>query len=152
MRGVHQTAVEHQIAGNVSVEITVVMTATGAKCLAQCDQILIGTTQRGQTNRLDFEDVAGFPRLLQRATGQRLERVHRIHHRAQITAVALPDFNQPGKRQHAHGFTHGVAADAQFGAQLRLGRQPFADLPHAIGDALAQLIQGLIDQGSLDQR
>ncbi|MOA16363.1 hypothetical protein D3C78_1365750 [compost metagenome] len=146
--GVYQPAVKHQVAGDVGVEIAVIVAAADTQGLAQCHQVFIGSAHCRQANGLDFEDVPGFPGLLKRTTGQRLQSIERIDHRPQVTAVALTDFDQPGKRQHAHGFAHGVATDAQLGGQLRLGGQALAHDPGALVDALAQLIQGLIDQGS----
>ncbi|MNN53234.1 hypothetical protein D3C81_1679770 [compost metagenome] len=148
MCGVHQAAVKDQIAGDVGVEVAVIVVAADAQCFAQCPQILIGTAQCRQADGLDFEDVPRFAGLLKGATGQCLDGVEWIDHCAQITAVALADLDQPGKRQHPHRFTHGVTADAQFGGQLRLGRQALADGPHTLVDAQAQLFQGLIDQRS----
>ncbi|MCY1429427.1 hypothetical protein D9M71_453440 [compost metagenome] len=129
-----------------------VVTAADTQRLAQCHQVFIGAAHGCQADGLDFEDVPGFPGLLKGATGQRLQGIERIDHRPQVTAVALADFDQPGKRQHAHGFAHGVAADAQFRRQLGLGGQTLANNPDALVDTLAQLVQGLIDQGSFYQR
>ncbi|MNL25467.1 hypothetical protein D3C87_1469500 [compost metagenome] len=42
VRGVYQTTVEHQIAGDVSVEVAVIVTAADTQCFAQRHQILIG--------------------------------------------------------------------------------------------------------------
>ncbi|MNN91464.1 hypothetical protein D3C81_2095850 [compost metagenome] len=67
MRGIDQTTVEHQIAGDIGVEIAVVVAAAGAERFTQCDEVLVGTAQRRQADGLDFEDVPGFPRLIQRA-------------------------------------------------------------------------------------
>ncbi|MNN71137.1 hypothetical protein D3C81_1870430 [compost metagenome] len=92
--------------------------------------------------------MPGFPRLLERAAGQRLEGVQRVDQGPQVTAVTLANLNQPGKRQHTHGFAHRVATDAQFGGQLGLGRQALPHRPDALVDAQAQLLQGLVDQGA----
>ena len=83
---------------------------------------------------------------------QRTHRAQRVGHRAQITAVALANFDQPGECQHAHGFTHGVTADPQFGAQFGLGGQAFANGPRTLGNAQTQLFQRLVNQRAFDQR
>ncbi|MNL28405.1 hypothetical protein D3C87_1500460 [compost metagenome] len=150
MRRIHQTTVEHQIAGDVGIEITVVVTAADAQRFAQCHQVFIGAAQRRQANGFDFQDVPGLPRLLMGAAGQGFHGVQGVNDCPQIAAVALADLDQTGKRQHTHGFTHGVAADTQLGRQLRFGGQALADGPGACIDALAQLVQRLIDQGSFD--
>ena len=145
MRGIHQTPVEHQIAGDVGVEITVIATATDPQCLAQGHQVFVGAAQGRQADGFHLEDVPGFPRLFLGTARQRLHGVQRVDHRPQVAAVTLANLDQAGKRQHAHGFAHGVAADAQFGRQLGLGGQALANVPCTFGDAQAQLFQGLID-------
>ncbi|MNH22053.1 hypothetical protein D3C79_818930 [compost metagenome] len=96
--------------------------------------------------------MAGFPRLFRRATRHRLHSQQRVLHSTQITAIALPDLNQATERQHTHGLTHGVAADAQRLGQLRLGRQSLPYLPVALKDALTHALHGEFDQGTLGQR
>ena len=139
MRGVHQQPVECHIAGNVTVEVTVIMTTADFKCLAQGQQVIVGTPQRRQADGLDFENVPGLPGLLMGTAGQGLQGIQRIDNCPHVTAIALANLDQAGECQHAHGFAHRVAADAQFGAQLRLGRQALAN--HAGNQRIDHLLK-----------
>ncbi len=114
-------------------------------------QVFVGTAHCSQANGLHLNDAPGFPSLFQRTTRQRLEGVERIDVQAQVTAIALANLDQAAEGQHAHGFAHGVAADAQLRGKLRFGGQALANGPGTGVDARAQLVQGLVDQGAFDQ-
>ncbi|MNQ60895.1 hypothetical protein D3C85_751950 [compost metagenome] len=66
VRGVHQAAVKHQVAGDVGIEIAVIVTATDTQGLAQCHQVFVGAAHGCQADGLDFEDVPGFASLFKR--------------------------------------------------------------------------------------
>ncbi|MNE07714.1 hypothetical protein D3C80_1003440 [compost metagenome] len=124
---------------------------TAGQGLAQRLQVDICAAQRRQANGLGFEDMAGFTGLLGGAAGHCLHRLQWVLGRAQVAAVALANFHQATERQHAHGLTHGVAADAQLQGKLWLGRQALTDLPIAQHDAFAHALYRQLHQGALGQ-
>ncbi|MNT79150.1 hypothetical protein D3C72_2184560 [compost metagenome] len=117
----------------------------------QALEVFVGTAQRRQADGFGFEDVPHFARLLETAARQGLYGLQGVDRGPQVTAVTLANLDQPAEGQNAHGFTHGIAADTQFAGQLWLSGQALAHGPGAAGDALAQLLDGLFDQGALDQ-
>ncbi|MNP14668.1 hypothetical protein D3C76_1070010 [compost metagenome] len=95
--------------------------------------------------------MPGFPRLLGRTAGHGQHGLQRVLAGTQVTAVTLTDFHQAAECQHAHGFAHGIAADAHFNRQHRLGRQSLAYLPVTLKDAFAHAFDGQFDQGTPGQ-
>lgn len=55
---------EHQITGDIAIEIAVVMTTADAKGFTQRFKVLIGAPQRRQADGLDFKNVPGLTGLL----------------------------------------------------------------------------------------
>ncbi|MNJ68465.1 hypothetical protein D3C77_647170 [compost metagenome] len=122
VRSIHQALMEDQVATDVLFQVSMKMFAAMGQRLAQSLQVFIGTPQRCQANRFGLKDMSGFPRLLQVTARQRLDGLQRIDCCAQIATIALTNLDQAAERQHSHGFTHRVAADAQLASQFRLGR------------------------------
>ncbi|MCY1183401.1 hypothetical protein D9M73_240200 [compost metagenome] len=80
-----------------------------------------------------------------------MHRLQRVLGSAQVAAVSLANFHQATERQHAHGLTHRVTANAQLQGKLWLGRQALADLPIAQHDAFAHALYRQLHQGTLGQ-
>ncbi|MNJ56385.1 hypothetical protein D3C77_519280 [compost metagenome] len=112
MCGVHQALVKHQIAGHVAVEVVVKVLGAVLQGFMQPLEVVVGAAQRRQPDGLGFEDVPGFAGLLEAATRQHLHGGQRVDIGAQVGAVALAHFDQAAEGEHAHRFTHGIAADA----------------------------------------
>ncbi|MNW03398.1 hypothetical protein D3C71_1993280 [compost metagenome] len=72
---------EHHVARDVAVQITLVVTAADGQRLTQRNQVFIGTAQRRQAYGLDFQNVPGLPRLLMGAAGQGFHRIEWVDHR-----------------------------------------------------------------------
>ncbi|MNJ81814.1 hypothetical protein D3C77_808140 [compost metagenome] len=67
MGGIDQPLVKHQVAGHISIDITVKMPGTVGQGITQRLQVGVGSAQCGQADGLGFEDVPGFTGLLGRA-------------------------------------------------------------------------------------
>src|SRR5207248_2140656 len=100
----------------------------------QLRDLLVGARSRGQPGAFDLQGAPDLQDFAQFRPAQPADRPGHFAGGAHVGAVALPDLEDPGVRERAHGLADGVAPDAELLDELGLGGDAFADRPFALRD------------------